>query len=61
MLEVPADICDRVASASELQVASVPVLEHPIIRDDDECVTYHSGRLSTVGCLIVGSSLLLVW
>ena len=38
MLEVPADTCDRVASASELQVASVPVLEHPIIRDDDECV-----------------------
>lgn len=49
MLEVPADIRDRVASASELQVASVPVLEHPIIRDDDECVTYHSGRLFTVG------------
>lgn len=38
VLEVPADACARVARAFELQGASVSVLEHPIIRDDDECI-----------------------
>jgi len=38
VLEVPADACARVASAFEREGASVSVLEHPIIRDDDECV-----------------------
>ncbi|MCK4459099.1 MAG: 4Fe-4S binding protein [Methanosarcinales archaeon] len=38
VLEVPADSCARVASAFEREGASVSVLEHPIIRDDDECV-----------------------
>ncbi|RZN36922.1 MAG: 4Fe-4S dicluster domain-containing protein [Methanosarcinales archaeon] len=38
VLEVPADSCARVANAFEREGASVAVLEHPIIRDNDECV-----------------------
>ncbi|NOQ29017.1 MAG: 4Fe-4S dicluster domain-containing protein [Methanosarcinales archaeon] len=46
VLEVPADSCARVATAFERQGASVSILEHPIIRDEDECV--HCGACISV-------------
>ncbi len=46
VLEVPADSCARVAHAFEREGASVSVLEHPIIRDEDECV--HCGACISI-------------
>ncbi|MCD6146070.1 MAG: 4Fe-4S binding protein [Methanosarcinales archaeon] len=46
VLEVPADACARVARAFEQEGASVSVLEHPIVRDEDECV--HCGACISV-------------
>ena len=53
VLDVPADSCARVAHAFERQGASVSVLEHPIIRDDDECV--HCGACISVCPVLVFS------
>ncbi|MEA1944483.1 MAG: 4Fe-4S binding protein [Euryarchaeota archaeon] len=46
VLEVPADACARVAQAFEREGASVSVLEHPIVRDEDECV--HCGACISI-------------
>ncbi len=46
VLEVPIDACNRVARAFEREGASVSVLEHPILRDEDECV--HCGACISV-------------